>query len=168
MLFQPQLLLAWKGVWKRLASSWSINSQSGWVQRLSMTLSFVVFILHFNDVMISHFAANNGRQMRVNGHFHQRGEGLLKDIDFEWSQSLSATPFPHAHCESNLVMTNTVISFTIDMAIFELQMFNLDIWMVWIRRLWDDGETNARKWSATELFRLHKCQWATQKAVYVK
>lgn len=41
---------------------------------------------NINDVMISLFAADNGRQMCVNGLPCKRG-GLLKDIDLERSQT---------------------------------------------------------------------------------
>lgn len=89
--------------------------------------------------MISHFAADNGRQMRVNALSSQRGaEGcwktlILRDVrhhSFFPSLLFSST---HSLWNSNLGMTNRVITFTIDVASFELQMRNLHIWLVRIR-----------------------------------
>lgn len=55
---------------------------------LSSVVAFFFFLKHINDVMISHFAADNGRQMCVNAlSKSKRSGGLLKDIDFERSQT---------------------------------------------------------------------------------
>lgn len=95
--------------------------------------------------MISHFAVDNGRRMHECPLPSETSEGLLKDIDFERRQtSCLFLPFhTRSLWNSNLGTTNTVITF--DLVSFELQMGDLDIWLVPNQGLRDNGEANVMK-----------------------
>lgn len=109
------------------------------------------FFNHINDVMISHFAANNGHQMRVNALSRQRGWGScwktliwieVRDV----SRVFFSPPLTRSLWNSNLAMTNRVITFEIDLVRFELQRLNPPH-LAWVNpSQWYKGEANMRKW----------------------